>query len=769
MTKGLGLRITRGALLAAVFWIAFCRPTSAAASWTSIGPYGGNIQAFAAAPSSPGTLYASATIYSGIEAALFRSTDGGSTWSRTNATGTLSTALAVDPASPATVYSCSGTSISRTTDAGITWQPVDTGFPNFYCGSVIVVPGTPSTVYLGGPGVVAKSTDNGASWKTTTVGSSPSLIISLAAAPGSTTLYAGSYEDFKTGGIYRTSDAGATWTALTNGIGRPLVESIEISRSNSSILWASTSLGFFRSPDGGDSWVRRLASSTAGTVAIDPLDPVTIFVATGFPGGFFVTHDDGFSWMPAGISGSVHTLDFDSGSPSVLYAGGDLGVYRSDDRGKTWMLAVQGMDGLSVHPIAAPPWAPGTVWATAGGREYSSADRGTHWEPLLQSPRDTSNVLPPVVRFVFDASSTGTAYAATTQASASSVYKTTDAGASWSATGPTPALQSPLGNEVALTIDPLDSRILYFTASGFFLDVGAASTFKSMDAGASWMELTAPALATLAIDPTAPATIYGGANINLPPDVFHSTDGGLTWSDLPGSPGGIVHDLTVAGGSPATIWAAAELGLYRSTDSGATWSAASYGIPLGFGVYTVLVDPRFSRVLYAGTAGGVYRSTDGGDTWLPLGTLPRSVLSLALDPGTLTLYAGTDAAAYRLSLGDADTGNCSPSSTSLCLDDGRFRAEVEWKTADGADGAGRVFPLTGDAGAFWFFSANNLELAIKVVDGRAFNGRFWVFGGQLTDVEYMLTITDTATGAIWTHHNAPSTLASFADTNAFGP
>jgi hypothetical protein len=75
--------------------------------------------------------------------------------------------------------------------------------------------------------------------------------------------------------------------------------------------------------------------------------------------------------------------------------------------------------------------------------------------------------------------------------------------------------------------------------------------------------------------------------------------------------------------------------------------------------------------------------------------------------------------------------------------------------------------LTPDTGAFWFFSANNLELAVKVVDGRAVNGRFWVFGGQLTDVEYTLTVTDTETGASWTHHNPAGTLASFADTSAF--
>jgi hypothetical protein len=183
----------------------------------------------------------------------------------------------------------------------------------------------------------------------------------------------------------------------------------------------------------------------------------------------------------------------------------------------------------------------------------------------------------------------------------------------------------------------------------------------------------------------------------------------------------------------------------------------------------VLVDPRDPRILYAGTVGGVYRSKDGGDLWLPLGGLSRSVFSLAVDSETLTLYAGTDAGAYRLSLAEADAGACTPGPTSLCLNDNRFRAEVRWQTVDGAAGSGQVFPLTTDAGAFWFFTANNVELVVKVVDGSAVNGHFWVFGGQLTDVDYTLTVTDTQTGTVWTHHNPQGTLASFADTAAFGP
>ena len=81
--------------------------------------------------------------------------------------------------------------------------------------------------------------------------------------------------------------------------------------------------------------------------------------------------------------------------------------------------------------------------------------------------------------------------------------------------------------------------------------------------------------------------------------------------------------------------------------------------------------------------------------------------------------------------------------------------------------AGTAVALTGDTGYFWFFSSNNIELVIKVVDGRGFNGKFWVFYGALSNVEYTITVTDTTTGTVKTYSNPSGTLASVADTAAF--
>ena len=83
-------------------------------------------------------------------------------------------------------------------------------------------------------------------------------------------------------------------------------------------------------------------------------------------------------------------------------------------------------------------------------------------------------------------------------------------------------------------------------------------------------------------------------------------------------------------------------------------------------------------------------------------------------------------------------------------------------------GTGQAVPLAGgDTGYFWFFDASNVEVVLKVLDGRTLNGKFWVFYGALSDVEYTLTVTDTETGTVKTYTNPKGRLASVADTRAF--
>jgi hypothetical protein len=89
----------------------------------------------------------------------------------------------------------------------------------------------------------------------------------------------------------------------------------------------------------------------------------------------------------------------------------------------------------------------------------------------------------------------------------------------------------------------------------------------------------------------------------------------------------------------------------------------------------------------------------------------------------------------------------------LLLGDGRFRATTTYRTADGATGSGQPVFLTSDAGYFWFFDAANVEVVVKALDGCSVNGHSWVFAAGLTNLEVVLSVTDTLTAQTRTYSN----------------
>jgi len=136
------------------------------------------------------------------------------------------------------------------------------------------------------------------------------------------------------------------------------------------------------------------------------------------------------------------------------------------------------------------------------------------------------------------------------------------------------------------------------------------------------------------------------------------------------------------------------------------------------------------------------------------------------DPASVT--AETEAREIAVSLPDAP-GPCAAGTRDLCLLGSRFQVAVHWKNqhAGGAEGEGTAVPSTDQTGYFWFFDPANLELVVKVLDGRGLNGHFWVFYGALSDVEYTITVTDTVTGTSKTYHNLPGSFCGRGDTTAF--
>ena len=142
-------------------------------------------------------------------------------------------------------------------------------------------------------------------------------------------------------------------------------------------------------------------------------------------------------------------------------------------------------------------------------------------------------------------------------------------------------------------------------------------------------------------------------------------------------------------------------------------------------------------------------------------------ITIALQEFDGTIYRYQDLFTFNGLATFGPSTNCTATSTSLCLNNGRFRVTASWQTTT-ASGVGTAVAETTDTGLFWFFSANNIELILKVVNGCSFNNRYWVFAGGLTNVAVTITVTDTQSGAVRTYSNFQgAAFQPIQDTNAF--
>ena len=112
---------------------------------------------------------------------------------------------------------------------------------------------------------------------------------------------------------------------------------------------------------------------------------------------------------------------------------------------------------------------------------------------------------------------------------------------------------------------------------------------------------------------------------------------------------------------------------------------------------------------------------------------------------------------------------CPSTPTGACKNDDRFLVEVDWRDLDGNSGKGRLSAQeSDDSGLFWFFSPDNLEMLVKVLDGCDLNQHFWVSAAATTNVEYTLRVTDTLTREVREYSNPLGNVApALTDTSAF--
>ena len=471
------------------------------------------------------------------------------------------------------------------------------------------------------------------------------------------------------GGIWKTEDAGVTWTNPSDGyLDTSSVGALAVSDSDPNVIWAGTGEstirgdvshgdGVYRSTDRGRRWVHLGLADTRhiSEIRIHPRDPDRVWVAAlghafgpNTERGVFRTTDGGASWervLYRDERTGAADLALDTRNPTVLYAslwqahrnfwelssgGPGSGLWRSDDGGTTWTaitpnLGLPASATLGKIGVAASPARSGRVWALVESDSapglYRSEDFGETW--TLASDRQQLRHRPWYYMHVFaDPRDEDTVYVNNLR-----MWKSTDAGAHFD------QVPTPHGDNHDLWIDPNDNRRMIQGNDG-----GANVSFN---AGASWSsvynQLTAQ-LYTVDTDGRAPHYfVYGTQQDNSSIGVPSGTnDGAIAWEDCRIAGTGESGYVAVDPKDPDVVY----VGAIGSSPGGGgalqrydhrtgqvrlvnVWPEHHGGMGPGelryrFGwTFPIRFSPHDPNVLYTG-GNRLFRTTDEGQSWEPV-------------------------------------------------------------------------------------------------------------------------------------------------------
>jgi photosystem II stability/assembly factor-like uncharacterized protein len=460
--------------------------------------------------------------------------------------------------------------------------------------------------------------------------------------------------------LYKSTDAGQSWSVVSSGIGSPLA----IAPTNPSTLYA----GNTKSTDGGATWTRIGFTQFTQCVgfsalAISPTDPNTIYAATGInacdgmPPAIFKSTDGGQSWNAADtIIPAVASFTF-SPDASTIYASTRIGVFKNTDGGLNWGETNTGLRVFDIEVLVGDPINPATIYAGGNDGLFKSVDGGANWtHPYTLSEADSllinftnSNIL-----YARKASPNGCSSIEI------DLHKSTDGGSSWNELSPDPYNGCLEGGTMAM--DPVDPDTLYVVHGN---DYDGFTISQTTDAGTLWKNLQslgdASFVNALLIDRNTPTTLYAATDLG----VLRSTDGGASFlpTGLANTPvaflavdpfhPNVFYAATSNNPYPLDVYPPGLVGMYKSTDSGASWSAINQGLDEIVATHTtinaLLVD---GDTLYLATSGyGVFKSPDGGTTWAAFndGLTFLDVRSLAIvRSASPAVYAGTPGGVFKI-------------------------------------------------------------------------------------------------------------------------
>jgi photosystem II stability/assembly factor-like uncharacterized protein len=659
--------------------------------WRMIGPYrGGRTVGIAAIPDQPNVFYIGVN-----NGGVWKSTDFGVTWKPIfddQPTGSIG-AIAIAPSNPSILYVGSGEGLQRpdlSTGDGI-YKSVDGGKSWSYLtptgdlhnaqqiGQVVVDPRDPNRLFvaaLGHPyGANAErgvylSIDGGASWskifyKDENTGAAdlwldpknPDIVYAAMWAGRQAPWEIGGSYNGPGSGLYKSTDGGKTWHELTRGL--PTIEQgrgrigigIAPSDPNRIFAWVDAepkSAGVYKSDDAGESWMKvnneeRIwgRGSDFACIRVHPTERDTVFIANT---STYRSTDAGKSWTAIkGAPGGddYHTIWINPIRPSIMILAVDQGATVTVNGGETWTTWYNQPTAQFYHVITDNQF---PYWVYGGQQESGSAgvaSRGNdgevtmrEWHPV--GVEEYGYVAPDPLNPDIIYGGKATRYnrkTGDTQDVSPSGSRRNRRGGEYRFVRTAPILFS-----------PVDPHVLY---------LGSQYLLKTTNGGMSWegispdlsrekyeipknfgvFEKYEPALGSRrgVIYTVAPSykdanTIWCGTDDGL---IHVTRDGGKTWANVTPpelTPWSKVSLMDAGRFDTATAYAAINRfrlddlrpHIYRTHDSGKTWFEIVNGIPSGEVVNAVREDPVRKGLLFAASERAVYFSIDDGDHWQPL-------------------------------------------------------------------------------------------------------------------------------------------------------
>ncbi|MFL6596777.1 MAG: WD40/YVTN/BNR-like repeat-containing protein [Chthoniobacterales bacterium] len=584
--------------------------------------------------------------YASYEVGIYRSFDGGSTWSsplgETQFEDKSIRAIAIDPNAPnsqfaTTLYVANGCDhgcgLWRSNDSGVTWSQLYEARHGVYDVAMDVAT-HPSALYITEDNGTFKSTDSGQSWTSihdVLEGSRNRVSVVNSA------IYLLGPDDLDHN-LYKSVDGGATWIQIPTNC----FAGADSCRSNNSI-------GF-------------------GVFAVDPANPQNIVAGNM---ALYRTDNEGLTWTEIGhwwgdpkptrcIHPDQRVIAFSQTAPGVVYVGNDAGVVKSTNAGQHWTNLNQNFPGALLYGVAlsrdgtmiagtqdngvifSDPRMPyGRTWdAIYGGDSahnlidpidsrvaYFTMYGKNVWKRVTRptpgaTPAPAENIRPSQFEGV-DGDSACSFFPTLSMnplapkhlvAACQRVVRTLDGTASpapvWTTIGNGPAAGIGVVAVVtAATEAPSNSNVIYAVTN---YETVFVTSNASLGNGATWQQITQfrnpGGISTVKVDPTNYQIAYLAADSGI----YKTTDMGTSWTPPPdtssgyGIPNLIYRDVAIDPAYPQHIFAASNAGVFASTDGGLSWGDMSEGIPSGMVVSSLSFNAA-SRQLAAATYGrGVY-------------------------------------------------------------------------------------------------------------------------------------------------------------------